>query len=790
MNLSQPSAVAFAVSDGVPSDAREWITLDLAGHPTPHRRGFIVATEPLEQTWRGHELAAYAREILVYELRRQSREAPEIALGRAFAAANGVLYEEWHTGPHAGYEHRNPIGATVVLLDDTTATIGYVPPGQLVFIQDGLVYAIPDLDSWTSSYAQEDDHPGAEPLGFATWTAPTIVQTELAPGDTLLLASTNIGEAFSSEIRDAGLQPQDMSYLFGRDPDAILDLFRGMVLDQEIVFAGVAVLGYPPKPSQTPIETLGDVTERARDRFRSLRGVVSALFASQERAERERQQARQQRWRRKPAPQPTPATVEGVAEESSATRHARGWGRGRWAGTWARPSQVRQFGLPRAHGVEVHRAAHAGSGDPSWRSILPRTPRLSTAVVGLLVLLLVGVIAVGGVLLQERLAPTIEDYETNLASVDQRLLAAQDLGNSEDVDNELLRAQESLDAARDNGAPADALQPRQQAITVGRDEANNVVRMSDLERIGTLPGDLQDGDAQAVFTDSGIFIASGDLYQVLPEDRSVQLLLEAGEEVDGEPVGELFGVAFDVYGLYATDGSTVFVVDDEAAWRAVTLEEINEQPWPAAPVAAFDSNFYLLESEYRQIYRFTMDAERAATPEPVSANDWVLPGLRQELLTAESFAIDGNIYVVLGDGRLLTFNQGDLVSDITLPYFDDADPVALLSGVATGYLYVVVLDDEGGRIIATDQSGETAYQLQLPIGFDSDDAEVTAPFTGLQDVAIDEDTGTVYFINADAVWTSQFTLPEIPGQEPATPEDEPDVVASPEPQGEPEDLGD
>jgi hypothetical protein len=39
---------------------------------------------------------------------------------------------------------------------------------------------------------------------------------------------------------------------------------------------------------------------------------------------------------------------------------------------------------------------------------------------------------------------------------------------------------------------------------------------------------------------------------------------------------------------------------------------------------------------------------------------------------------------------------------------------------------------------------------------------VTEPFDDIQDVIVDESTGTIYIINADAIWTARYSLPELP----------------------------
>ena len=102
-------------------------------------------------------------------------------------------------------------------------------------IQDGLIYTVPEFDSWFPTY-QPRDIPGrqAEPLGFARWTAPLIAQTELRPGDTLILTSQDLGRALAEEMANSGLDAKDLSRWHHRDPDRVLDFTRQIVIDRDM----------------------------------------------------------------------------------------------------------------------------------------------------------------------------------------------------------------------------------------------------------------------------------------------------------------------------------------------------------------------------------------------------------------------------------------------------------------------------------------------------------------------------------------------------------------------------
>jgi sugar lactone lactonase YvrE len=784
MTLSPATAVAFAVSGDSPSDVREWVTVDLAGHPSPYRRGFAVLAEPLTPSGRGQELARHAREIILQELRRHHRQPADAALVRAFGVANSVIFDEGRFPGGVGQQYL--VGATAIVFEDHRATIAHVPPGQFILAQDGLVYSIPELASWLPSYAEPpDDGPTPEPLGYASWTAPLLVQTELRAGDSLVLCNARLGEALALESVDAGLNQRTLMHFHGRDPDKVLETLRDVVIDRGEDAAAAAVIAFPPLSQSAQIATFADIGRNAREQWRHGRAFLHQ-FKPAPRPKRKKQSSQ-------PQASPAMATMTPVddadvvmADETpmvrqrKVPRHERFQERlirlterrsTDWRDTWRQPNEVRQFGVPGAHGVNVFRENSTLAGESSWKNSLPRLPLLRSPAFlmtcGILILLLMA----GAFLERDRFLSPDVDYDALIAEVDQRLVNLDTMTNPEALEDELTRAQQDLDVARKAGAPDNLVWPRQNQIILERDELHGVIRLADVVRVGSLPEELQSSASRAIHTPGGIFLANGSLYRLRPEAREIQRVLATGTDVEGVKVGDLFGVAYDGDYLYATDGSYVYFAGNAegSVWQAMQLEEINEQgPWPEGPIAAFGQNMYILVAEYRNVYLFATDSEQTSTP-PV---DWVLTSVRASLNRAVDMTIDGNIYILLDDGRVLTFRQGDQIGEFSLPSVDPETetPLAIIGGPLTGYLYIAVVDESGqGRVIAVDREGGNMRQLALPPGFSTGNARVDSPFDGLQDIAVDEASGTLYLINGDGVWTARYSLPPLPEPE-GTPE--------------------
>lgn len=786
MTLTAATSVAFAVAGGAPADARTWITVDLAGHPTPGRRGYIVATEPVEPSGHGYELAEQARAIILSELRRLRHSPADVALGRSLAAANGTVFEEAHGTVVAGINQRPLIGATAIILEAHTATLAHVPPGQVILVEDGLVYSIPELESWFPHYARDPSVTGkAEPLGFASWTEPLMAQTEIQPGDTLIVCTAETGRTFAEEVAGSGLGVRDLTYLHHRDPDLVLDAFRGVVIARDVPRAAVAVIGFPPLPTNEQVRTVADVGRRGRERARHGRAMI-------------------RQW--KPLPvtaRRTPATAGGTnggsdiesngqadeAASAAATittaavppagrmrqmraRAARvyDWGEPRWRGTWSRPSTVAQFGVPGTHGVSVFRGQTSYMGEESWRHRLPRLPVVGSAWIWPFLLLLIAGTVLGAWYVREGYLTSEIDETAMILAIDEQIVSAGERDDPASVVTALDRAQARLDEARDAGIAVEYLEPRQLAITEQRDAVTDVIRMSDLQRIGTLPAEFNAAAVRGVNTPAGIFFVAGGLYRWEPGDdggsRALVPVLEQGRVIDRLTVGSLWGLAFDAKGLYVTDGDHVFMLPVETGmWRGVPIGKINEQPWRPGPLAAFDGSVYLLEQDGAQIYRFGIDDADGEAP-PV---EWLQTGARDNIGASRDLAIDRNIYVLLTSGRVEVMYRGELRTTIDPKYVQPGNAGAFVDGAATGYLYVAVTEDDTGRVVAFDRNGGAAYQLLLPVGFTTGDARVAEPFDDLQDIVVDEATGTLYIINGDAIWTARYSLPPLETVDPATP---------------------
>src|SRR5205814_4964082 len=113
--------------------------------------------------------------------------------------------------------------------------------------------------------------------------------------------------------------------------------------------------------------------------------------------------------------------------------------------------------------------------------------------------------------------------------------------------------------------------------------------------------------------------------------------------------------------LVAIDNKLVsyLLSPDTGGWQAETLGDADALQTPK-DVATYDGNLYLLESRPGQISKY-LSGQYGQSPA-----DWIKDEATIEAMKAPvAMAIDGEIYVALADGRILTMQAGKLDKTIT-----------------------------------------------------------------------------------------------------------------------------
>lgn len=252
----------------------------------------------------------------------------------------------------------------------------------------------------------------------------------------------------------------------------------------------------------------------------------------------------------------------------------------------------------------------------------------------------------------------------------------------------------------------------------------------------------------------------GKLYRLALSTGEATPLLTPGAAVD--LVGSTQKVHVGAL-LFATwrptpDGGDLAVLDDThtayiwtagGTWQAFALGGADKLDRPR-DLGAYDGNLYLLLAKPGQISKWAAGAYGAP---PL---DWLSSAASNEIRSRKpvAMAIDGDIQILLDDGRIVTLSAGEIKNTIALPVWPQVtSPLAIFSTEATHSIYVV--EAAGKRIIRVDKAGGAVQgQLQAPID--------SPAFDGLRNVYVDEAVGKIYVLSGKKLFVAP--LPALPAQ--------------------------
>ncbi len=240
------------------------------------------------------------------------------------------------------------------------------------------------------------------------------------------------------------------------------------------------------------------------------------------------------------------------------------------------------------------------------------------------------------------------------------------------------------------------------------------------------------GDALDPIAGSGVLLQKGDPVGTIAVDELLDMIwMPAGGErkSPGLMFVERYGslLEWDV-----SRGITVLPVADSAAWKK--------------PVAAgaYGGNLYLLDPQQNRILKYVPAADGYTNP-PL---DYLADRSGVDLSGAVDMAIDGHIYVLMADGKILNFLSGQPVP-FTITGLDEPlqRPVAICAtgeGEAHGSIYVA---DAGlARVVQLSKQGQFVRQFKA--------VEGKTQLAGLSGIFVDEAKQRIYIGSGSKVYVA------------------------------------
>jgi hypothetical protein len=752
------TAVGFALAGGSAADTAG--VAHVAPVPDRFGRVLLACVEPTEHSSRGMELAAVALRAIRETFAATAGTSAE-ALAAAFAAANTAVMVENRPLATGRWERRICVGATVVALAGREIVIAQASPTQAILVQDGQIYAFPDVAAWRGDYTPESALPESYPLGFGDEITPRLYYSEAAPGDLVVLCATGLGRVLA------------------RDETATVDLYGGVLLTGDLegsvdrlerlltrndvadAFAIVASISRLPGRRATgyqlaaignrlsvgrrrPIRAAESQQPVAHLSARAQTDTVVAPTASAEIASPSL-----------PSFDERPPMFEGLrdwvidlAELFSGSRQQR---------TTAYDARRMALAAPGALSVRRYRES---SGLPAeWRANLPRGPGIHVPVRVLAVSLFL-FIAVGGTgfaLDQQR------DRETRagaaLIAVDTALTRARE--NPGTAMSSVAEAEAAVAVARDAGASGEALAHREQELARARDDVWGILRLGDVVRVGALPAEASEGSVRLALAGETLYLAAGSLYELDPEQGRLVTILAHGDAVNGGSASAIRHVSIDGGDVVASDGAATYVRDNLGRWqrRPLAVADVDGLR-PDAPVISWGDAAYGLSRD-GDLVRFDQ------APGSSRADLWAAVDDVPDLESARDFAIDGRIHVLMEDGRTLTFSRGALIGTVSPFVVPSLADVAFLADAPFANNFYIVdrngmIGENAGRIVRVDAAGEARqYLTPAPAPDDLVGQAAAVTLAQAEDLAIDELTGIVYWVSKGEIWRASLPLGSI-----------------------------
>ena len=202
------------------------------------------------------------------------------------------------------------------------------------------------------------------------------------------------------------------------------------------------------------------------------------------------------------------------------------------------------------------------------------------------------------------------------------------------------------------------------------------------------------GDTIA-FSGGTIYILDKGGQRIVSVDISTKKsLVVSGPSVLSSPEG----LAAYETNVYALEGDGIYEVDSGPS-------KVIDKTWPGdAFIAAFAGNIYVMDKEGGEIYRY--QGLNGAFP---NQEKWLSASTNADFSNVSQIAIDGSIYALYPNSKILKFAQGSSQSFRLTGIVPDIGSIdAIYASPDNQYLYL--LDKAGSRVVVIDKTGK--YKAQ------------------------------------------------------------------------------
>ena len=679
-------------------------------------RLFAVA-EPVDRKPEGYLAAAGAIAAFEEALSVAVSSGAEAGLQRAFVAANDAIR---NSNRRMMASKRSFVGITAVVINEQTATIGFVPPGQALLIQDGILYGVPDLASWQTGYMPAADEDAPEPLGFSITVRPQIRTTEIGIDDQFVLGASAVGRVLANH---------ESAPLADGDRHGVIDRLEEALADSGVDDAYAAWIRCDPAPE------ISVPTERMAEFERIWRGQQSAALTPLP----HREVQSDPKLRRAVKFDSLHSRLIEASERMFARKEPES------LPLDSRRRQLTPLGAGSLERYVAPRIIHVG---PGVRSFMPRGMRISfRSLLGLVALLTV-VAAIALTRDVELGSGSSQDELLSRASTELQLARAS--GTDEEALGHLAVAQRAVDKAVGKGLDFEVATGWRNEIALATDKAIGVIRLGEVSRIGSMPERFADSKPQLLYAFDRLYLLADGVYEVGASDHQLSPVLVPGDVVDSTSFGTVKTAAADANGMLVSDGTSLFMLDWHGNWSAMPLERSLRNS--VSPSGLYKGNYYLLDASVAQVTR--MSGKNPSTEAVALLSEDAVAQLDDPV----DLAVDGYVYLLQRNGTVKVFFKGEYKGSIqVLPPDSVQKVVGLFRGDRDSDLYVVAVNNGAGTLAIYDRTEHESALYALPTKMHLKfNPGAEAAFANAIDFVVDETTQTLYFVTVDGLWQASL----------------------------------
>lgn len=198
------------------------------------------------------------------------------------------------------------------------------------------------------------------------------------------------------------------------------------------------------------------------------------------------------------------------------------------------------------------------------------------------------------------------------------------------------------------------------------------------------------------------------------------------------------------YPVANKDGYIYFMDDDKVIGLNSETENMENiqislpnQELDIVAMDGYNNRLYALDSKNNEIYKFTK-----INGEFSQRSNWMKEDA--DFSNAKDLSIDGNIYVLFDNGKIIKYFSGEereFETDLIDPEITNASKI-FASNEEDGFIYV--LEKSTNRLVVFDKEGKFLHQYK------------SEKLDNLKDFTIDEESEIIYFLNGNKIYESSL----------------------------------